>query len=215
METTEQLALRVAQKLTPSEVEQMRIVRAVKECLSELEKQQEPYGYLMRHYEEGPPVFMRHPLPAGHSPLMAVETLYTHPAIPQPAAVPDGRNIDPMPPTEDRRPDNDDRPDGYLESDRSWESNNPGAITWFIDNHRAIRAMLSAAPVPPSQEAKDAERLISAIKNLRRAYVNMLENGRDRIVSLGGQCDPVDVMEMNDPHLRDADAAMAANKEAK
>ena len=37
----------------------------------------EPFGYMMPHYEEMPPIFRRHPLPKGHSPLFASETLYT------------------------------------------------------------------------------------------------------------------------------------------
>jgi len=43
--------------------------------------------------------------------------------------------------------------------------------------------------------------LLKALKYLARHYVGQLENARDRIVSLGGQCDPVDVMERGDPHL--------------
>ena len=39
------------------------------------------------------------------------------------------------------------------------------------------------------------------LKRLYRAYVNTLETGRDRIVMLGGTCDPVDVMERSDPAL--------------
>jgi hypothetical protein len=43
-----------------------------------------------------------------------------------------------------------------------------------------------------------------------RGYVNTLEAGRDRIASLGGECDPVDVMEHGDPHLRKAREAITA-----
>lgn len=43
--------------------------------------------------------------------------------------------------------------------------------------------------------------LRKGLKRLMLAYVNLLEIGRDRIVSLGGTCDPVDVMEKNDPVL--------------
>lgn len=45
--------------------------------------------------------------------------------------------------------------------------------------------------------------LLAALKVLRRAYVNFLESGRDRTIALGGACDPVDVMEANDPWLRE------------
>lgn len=50
---------------------------------------------------------------------------------------------------------------------------------------------------------KDAEikRLRGALQMMIRAYVNLLECGRDRIIDLGGQCDPVDVMEATTPEL--------------
>lgn len=53
-----------------------------------------------------------------------------------------------------------------------------------------------------------APELLDELKNLRRAYVNLLETGRDRILSLGGQCDDVTTMEASDPYLRDASAAI-------
>lgn len=51
--------------------------------------------------------------------------------------------------------------------------------------------------------------LLQELKNLYKAYVNLLCNARDRIVFLGGDCDPVDVMEANDPSLRDTRAIIA------
>lgn len=45
---------------------------------------------------------------------------------------------------------------------------------------------------------------LPAFKALYRAYVRMLESGRDRIIDLGGTCDPVDVMEANDVDLQAA-----------
>lgn len=54
-----------------------------------------------------------------------------------------------------------------------------------------------------------APELLQELKNLRRAYVNLLETGRDRILLLGGQCDDVPTMEASDPYLRDASAAIA------
>lgn len=44
--------------------------------------------------------------------------------------------------------------------------------------------------------------LLPELKQLYRAYVRLLEGGRDRIIELGGSCDPVDVMEAGDPTLR-------------
>jgi hypothetical protein len=59
-------------------------------------------------------------------------------------------------------------------------------------------------------EAAEAENanLREGLRQLIRGYVNTLENGRDRIVSLGGQCDPLEVMERDDPHLRAARALL-------
>ena len=56
------------------------------------------------------------------------------------------------------------------------------------------------------------ELMLSELKALRRAYVNLLESGRDRIIDLGGTCDAVDVMEANDPHLLSAVKAIAAGE---
>ncbi len=48
----------------------------------------------------------------------------------------------------------------------------------------------------------------SALKELSHAYVNLLEIGRDRIVSLGGECDSVEKMESGDPALIQARAVI-------
>jgi hypothetical protein len=62
------------------------------------------------------------------------------------------------------------------------------------------------------ERAEDAEdrvaELEGEVRQLMRAYVNLLEIGRDRIVQLGGTCDPVDVMESGDTALRRARAAL-------
>lgn len=52
--------------------------------------------------------------------------------------------------------------------------------------------------------------LVEALQSLYRGYVQVLELGRDRILSLGGDCDPVDRMEASDPELKKARAALAA-----
>lgn len=52
-------------------------------------------------------------------------------------------------------------------------------------------------------------RLVEVAKELRRAYVRLLEAARDRINDLGGDCDPIDVMERGDPDLRKFDTALA------
>lgn len=59
---------------------------------------------------------------------------------------------------------------------------------------------------------KQRDELLAALEMMNRAYVNLMENGRDRIIMLGGECDPVDVMESNDPNLRESRAAIASAK---
>jgi hypothetical protein len=49
-------------------------------------------------------------------------------------------------------------------------------------------------------ERREAE-LEGELRSLYRAYVSTLESGRDRIIDLGGQCDPLETMERNDPAL--------------
>lgn len=51
--------------------------------------------------------------------------------------------------------------------------------------------------------------LIETHKALCRHFVNTLESGRDRIIALGGDCDPVDRMEQSDPVLARSRAALA------
>lgn len=53
------------------------------------------------------------------------------------------------------------------------------------------------------------DELLKALKDLSRAYVRLLESGRDRIKALGGDCDPVDVMERADRYLIQAKEAIA------
>lgn len=55
---------------------------------------------------------------------------------------------------------------------------------------------------------------VEALRKMNRAYVSLMENGRDRIVMLGGECDPVDVMERADPALIEAKKALAAIQSA-
>ena len=55
---------------------------------------------------------------------------------------------------------------------------------------------------------EDRRVLLEALKELRKGYVNLLEIGRDRIVDMGGECDPVDVMESKDPYLKQAKQAI-------
>lgn len=68
-------------------------------------------------------------------------------------------------------------------------------------NYQADAVLIAAAP-----------ELLEALESMCSAYVNLLEAGRSRIIALGGDCDPVDRMEQDDPHLR---AARTAIKKAK
>lgn len=54
-----------------------------------------------------------------------------------------------------------------------------------------------------------APELLAELKRMVRAYVSLLESGRDRIIMLGGDCDPVDVMEAGNPQLIAAKAVIA------
>jgi hypothetical protein len=56
---------------------------------------------------------------------------------------------------------------------------------------------------------EDFAKVEAALRMLMRAYVNTLEGGRDRIVSLGGSCDDVPTMEAGDPALRHAKSVLA------
>jgi hypothetical protein len=73
-----------------------------------------------------------------------------------------------------------------------------------------VTVPLFATP-PASGLREENERLRKAIKRLILGYVSTMEAGRDRIMSLGGTCDPVDVMEASDPHLIEARAALQEN----
>ncbi len=64
----------------------------------------------------------------------------------------------------------------------------------------------------PQQKA--LQDCIEAQQKLIRAYVSLLESGHDRIIYLGGKCDPVDQMEASDPALREAKAAITKAKQA-
>lgn len=55
----------------------------------------------------------------------------------------------------------------------------------------------------------EAPNLLDELKQMVRAYVRLLESGRDRIRDLGGDCDSVDAMDKNDPNLIAARAAIA------
>ncbi len=91
---------------------------------------------------------------------------------------------------------------GYLASDSGWDD-----YGIYRDDaaarYRALPDRIRALATPTAQAVDLAD-----FKALYRAYVRLLESGRDRIRDLGGTCDPVDVMEANDVDLRAARRVM-------
>ncbi len=86
---------------------------------------------------------------------------------------------------------------------------------WFtaseVDELRiaAIKQVVLQSPeIQRLREERDT--LYNELSDLIRGYVNLLESGRDRIRDFGGDCDPVDAMESNDPWLRSARKAINA-----
>jgi hypothetical protein len=72
----------------------------------------------------------------------------------------------------------------------------------YTDNPSTLLSALHIKAFTRLQHLEQlAERMTGALKDADRAYVNLLENARDRIVFFGGTCDPVDVMERGDPYL--------------
>ena len=63
-------------------------------------------------------------------------------------------------------------------------------------------------------EARGRREGLSELRALYRAYIHLLESGRDRIIGLGGDCDPVDRMEQGDPALIQARAMIGSLADA-
>lgn len=91
------------------------------------------------------------------------------------------------------------------------DGHNRGRLT--IDVERLLNEInerrKAAEPVAQG-EADDRK----ALRDLYKAYMRLLEAGMDRITSLGGDCDPVDVMEAGDPALIAARRTLAAQPRA-
>jgi len=59
-----------------------------------------------------------------------------------------------------------------------------------------------------NERFSDPRKLIDELRKLTRAYVSLLETGRDRILMHGGTCDSVEDMERGDPALSRARMAI-------
>lgn len=84
--------------------------------------------------------------------------------------------------------------------------NCPEPLITMSSHQQAVDALTKRAE---SAEARLA-RVADSHRDLQTAYVRLLEAGRDRIMDLGGECDPVDVMEAADPWLSRARRELAA-----
>jgi len=82
----------------------------------------------------------------------------------------------------------------------------PGLYCECVDAEEEGCILLDGTAPATRQPAQAVN--IAAFKALYRAYVRLLESGRDRIIELGGTCDPVDVMEANDVDLLAARRAL-------
>lgn len=80
------------------------------------------------------------------------------------------------------------------------------SILTMGDTMKSRFAMRDKVELDMQQQRYD---LIEALKELDRAYVNLLHTGRGRLEDAGVVCDPVDVMVRSDPNLRSARAAIA------
>lgn len=88
---------------------------------------------------------------------------------------------------------------GYLHAD---DGGAPGSCIFYVPKEEAASASARIAV------------LEKALRRLMTDYVGLLEKGRDRIIDLGGTCDPVDVMEAGDPALRSARVALSSKDQA-
>lgn len=88
-----------------------------------------------------------------------------------------------------------------------------GAVWWHMTDEEVANFVKICEEVDREHQLNmRVVRLEAALRRSRRAYVSLMETGRDRIISLGGSCDPVEVMEAADPELRLIDAALATTE---
>ena len=83
------------------------------------------------------------------------------------------------------------------------------ALPTLLDHIDAQAAEIAEAKGQIEYLDRQNNALRQSLGSMIHAYVRLLDCGRDRILDLGGQCDPLDVMEASDPWLRDARAALS------
>lgn len=92
----------------------------------------------------------------------------------------------------------DDRGMGYIVDSNGREISHHGTSERWKHENLANGYFIAAAPD-----------LLKKLKSMYRAYVNLLELGRDRIIDLGGTCDSLEKMETSDPQLRECRVTIA------
>jgi len=97
------------------------------------------------------------------------------------------------------------------------DSNQPELAIQAVINGKVCHPAAVCLQFPNMQDMQMANaRLIAAapellkeLKKMCRAYVCLLDGGRDKIISLGGDCDTVEIMEASNPTLSEARAIIA------
>ena len=91
----------------------------------------------------------------------------------------------------------------------------PPADVWFTtktmreraDAHEYQEQRLTASMLRFA--AAEIERLQNELRLIYRGYLTTCEAARDRILAVGGECDGMDTMERDDPHLIRIRAALS------
>lgn len=86
------------------------------------------------------------------------------------------------------------------------------SLTEQLDQHLLQRRI--------TRETRESEKILldhirllrTALQDLDNAYMSQMRAGYDRIIDLGGDCDPVEVMERGNPYLRQAREALEETK---
>lgn len=104
--------------------------------------------------------------------------------------------------------------DALTPSDVALNTGPSGLIVWVEGDlmRQSLSDIKSGNSLTFGKVVEQHDELLAALETLYRDYVQVMEAGRDRIMYLGGHCDPIDVMERGDPRLIDARKAIAKAK---